>query len=187
MRDRILEAARDLFYEKGLDATSMRDIAAAVGLVPSSLYNHFPTKDSLVKAVMERNFEAVDPQIEPLFEAEPSVELLWTVLQAHAFQHIRSLKETMLFHLQGAHMPQQVRERVLELRHVYEERFYRLAEELAELGLVTRHEPRTRMRFLLSAGAGINSWFQPGGRLNAEAVARVYADMGLAALDARRD
>ncbi|MGE5594722.1 MAG: TetR/AcrR family transcriptional regulator [Hyphomicrobiales bacterium] len=183
MRDRILEAAADLFFEKGLDGTSMRDIAAAVGLVPSSLYNHFPTRDSLITAVMERSFELVDGTVRGLFDEPPSVGLLRRVLEAHALQHVHGIKETMVFEFEGRHMPEAVRNRVVELRHIYERRFYDLADRLAEMGLVTRDETRTRMRLLLSAGGKIGDWFQPGGRFTEEEVAAIYAQFGLASLD----
>lgn len=38
VRKAILDACRDLLYERGYEGTSMRDIARRVGLVPSSLY-----------------------------------------------------------------------------------------------------------------------------------------------------
>lgn len=46
-RDRILEAARELFSERGIDVT-MRDIARAAGVGPATLYRRFPTKQLLV-------------------------------------------------------------------------------------------------------------------------------------------
>lgn len=47
-RDRIRTAATALFAERGLDAVSVRDIAAAVGMKPSNLYAHYPSRDALV-------------------------------------------------------------------------------------------------------------------------------------------
>ena len=184
MRNNILEAARDLFFEKGLDGTSMRDIASAVGLVPSSLYNHFPTKDSLVLAVMENSFETVDGKLRGLFEESPSIQLLYRVLEAHALQHVHGIKETMVFEFEGRHMPPVVRRRVVELRHIYERRFYDLADKLAAMGLLSPDETRTRMRFLLSAGVDIGTWFQAGGRMDEQEIADAYARFGLSALGA---
>lgn len=64
--DRILDAAEELFAARGLAGTSVRDIASAVQLNPASLYNHFPSKQALYEAVLERG---VRPLLEVLEEA----------------------------------------------------------------------------------------------------------------------
>jgi AcrR family transcriptional regulator len=50
----ILDAAERLFADRGYDGTSLRDIADAVGVKVPSLYNHFPSKAELYRAVLER-------------------------------------------------------------------------------------------------------------------------------------
>ena len=49
---RIEQAALALFVEKGVAATSVRDIAAAVGLSDGALYRHYPSKDELVRQMV---------------------------------------------------------------------------------------------------------------------------------------
>ena len=51
---RILDAAEDLFAEKGYSATSLGDVADRVGIRSPSLYNHFRNKEALYAAVLER-------------------------------------------------------------------------------------------------------------------------------------
>jgi len=52
--ERILDAAEAVFAEQGYAGTSLRDVAERVGLRIPSLYNHFPGKESLYTAVLER-------------------------------------------------------------------------------------------------------------------------------------
>lgn len=52
--ERILDAAEDLFAEKGYSATSLGDVADRVGIRSPSLYNHFRNKEALYEAVLER-------------------------------------------------------------------------------------------------------------------------------------
>src|SRR5689334_9255315 len=56
-RSEILDAAKALFLSQGYSATSMRDIASAAGgRAVGGLYNHFPTKEAIFKALIaERN------------------------------------------------------------------------------------------------------------------------------------
>jgi len=67
-RDRILDTAEALFAERGLAATPVRDIAAAVGLTPASLYNHFEGKEALYAAVLERGVRPLVDVLESLAE-----------------------------------------------------------------------------------------------------------------------
>ncbi len=57
--ERILDAAESLFAERGYGATTLRDVAAAVGIRNPSLYNHFSSKESLYAAVLERGIRPV--------------------------------------------------------------------------------------------------------------------------------
>jgi AcrR family transcriptional regulator len=54
MRDRIVEAAAELFYAQGLRAVSAEKVIAQVGISKVTFYRHFPTKDELIVAYLER-------------------------------------------------------------------------------------------------------------------------------------
>jgi AcrR family transcriptional regulator len=54
MRERIVEAAAELFYAQGLRAVSAEKIIAQVGITKVTFYRHFPTKDDLIVAYLER-------------------------------------------------------------------------------------------------------------------------------------
>jgi AcrR family transcriptional regulator len=49
-RDRLLAAASDLFYERGIQATGVDSLIAAAGVAKATFYRHFPSKDDLVAA-----------------------------------------------------------------------------------------------------------------------------------------
>jgi AcrR family transcriptional regulator len=51
-RRALLDAALDLFAEKGFFGTSLRDVATAVGVRESAIYNYFPSKDALFEALI---------------------------------------------------------------------------------------------------------------------------------------
>jgi len=58
-RARIVEAAADLVYERGVAATSLDDIMAASRTSKSQLYHYFADKDALICAVIVRQTERV--------------------------------------------------------------------------------------------------------------------------------
>ena len=60
MKERILETADKLFYLQGIRAIGVDTIAAEIGISKRTLYNHFPSKDALIAAYLERRFAARD-------------------------------------------------------------------------------------------------------------------------------
>jgi AcrR family transcriptional regulator len=52
--ERILDAAEEVFAERGFDAASLGDVADRVGIRPQAIYNHFKGKRELYAAVLER-------------------------------------------------------------------------------------------------------------------------------------
>jgi AcrR family transcriptional regulator len=53
-RDRILRAADELFYARGLHAVGVNEIVARASTVKASLYAHFPTKDALIAGYLQQ-------------------------------------------------------------------------------------------------------------------------------------
>jgi AcrR family transcriptional regulator len=68
MKDRILEIADRLFYLRGIRAVGVDTIAAEVGISKRTLYNHFPSKDELIAAYLERRFIKAPPSDKPPIE-----------------------------------------------------------------------------------------------------------------------
>jgi TetR/AcrR family transcriptional regulator, cholesterol catabolism regulator len=64
-RSRILQIALSLMSQRGVDGTSMRDLASAAGLNVASLYHYFPSKRDLLEAVLiEHGFFPVQARTE---------------------------------------------------------------------------------------------------------------------------
>ncbi len=135
-RERILAAAAQRFLDAGYVETSLRDLAADVGMKAGSMYYHFESKDALLVAVLERGmtfmveaFEEVAADHPPA-ENEPAEERL----AAHVAAHLRALHDNRAF--TAGHVtlfrtaPAAVRAAVLPLRDDYEARWTTLLGEL---------------------------------------------------------
>ncbi|MGV9775454.1 TetR/AcrR family transcriptional regulator [Streptosporangium sp. NPDC003464] len=59
-RTRIQETALKLFVEQGYEATSLREIAEALGVTKAALYYHFKSKDEIVTSLAENRLHAVE-------------------------------------------------------------------------------------------------------------------------------
>jgi AcrR family transcriptional regulator len=56
LRTSILDAARTLFVERGIEAVSMREIARQINYSATTLYHHFADKEALLQAVCDEDF-----------------------------------------------------------------------------------------------------------------------------------
>jgi len=59
-RDRVLQVAQALFAERGYQGSSLRDIAKRIGIKAPSLLHHFPSKQQLYLAVLDKMFESLE-------------------------------------------------------------------------------------------------------------------------------
>jgi AcrR family transcriptional regulator len=81
-REEILKTALGLFAEKGFDATSTKQIATEAGIAEGLIFHYFPTKASLLTAILEDRLEgrrAFRNQLRPLLEEakdRPASEVL---------------------------------------------------------------------------------------------------------------
>jgi AcrR family transcriptional regulator len=82
-RQRILQISLELMSQRGVDGTSMRDLAAACNLNVASLYHYFPSKRELLEAVLgESGMLPVKVRRPKPEDADPFVSLLVTILRS---------------------------------------------------------------------------------------------------------
>lgn len=75
-RDRILRAARRLFYARGVRDVGMNELVEAAGTGKNVLYRHFPGKDELVLAYLEEFAEQLDAQTDEATSGLPPAQAL---------------------------------------------------------------------------------------------------------------
>jgi AcrR family transcriptional regulator len=76
MAERILETTERLFYGQGIRAIGVDTIAAEAGISKRTLYNHFPSKDALVLAYLNRRFLALTTADDKLAGRPPAEQIL---------------------------------------------------------------------------------------------------------------
>jgi len=76
MRERILDAARSLFLEKGYHGTSLRNIAERIGYSAGNIYLYYRDKDEIIHALHEQGFRRMLAMIAPLRHVADPMERL---------------------------------------------------------------------------------------------------------------
>ena len=150
----------------------MRDIAKAVGMLPGSIYYHFPSKDDLLLAIYRAGVE----QITETFEAAiDPLEDPWQRLQAGMSALIRAVSEEssytrVIFKVLPEDVPQ-YRQELIKLRDTFESIFGAL---ISDLPLQRWVDKRLLRLMLLGAGNHAQLWFSPGGRQSAEEISKYF-------------
>lgn len=67
-KDRIFDAAEQLFAERGFDAISLRRITSEAGVNLAAIHYHFGSKEALILAVLERHIEVINRQRHALLD-----------------------------------------------------------------------------------------------------------------------
>jgi AcrR family transcriptional regulator len=86
-RERIIQAAFALFAERGFYGVSISDVAESAGLVKSSIYHHFESKEALYLAVLNETFDKIS--------AEMKANAVGADWQTRLKGAIRALAQTM--------------------------------------------------------------------------------------------
>lgn len=82
-RQKILDAARDLFVQNGFDATSMRAIADRIEYTPTAIYHHFQNKEALLDELCSQDFRELARSFQRIGKVADPVERIVRAGQAY--------------------------------------------------------------------------------------------------------
>jgi AcrR family transcriptional regulator len=156
----ILDATACLFRQKGYTVTSMRDIAAASGMLAGSLYYHFESKDELLVAVYAEGVRRISASVRAALDRKLPP---WTRLEAVCAAHLAALLEDsdyaqVVIRVRPDDAPGAA-DRLVALRDDYERLF---AEALEQLPLAPRTDRRALRLMLLGALNWSQTWYRSG-------------------------
>lgn len=130
-REDVLRKASALIARHGFDSTSMRDIAAAVDMLPGSLYYHFPSKEDMLLAIHER---VVTDMIADTEAAIAKGTTPWDRLERAAVAHLKALLGSgnlvTIISPNFAEDREELNQKLKAHRREYEEIFKRLFDEI---------------------------------------------------------
>jgi AcrR family transcriptional regulator len=176
----VREAALNLFAERGYHATSMRDIAAALGLQAPSLYNHVSAKQDLLREVMVETMDLLLVQVAAAIASTPDVtEQLRRATEAHVRYHAVHRRNVRVGNYEIPALEQPHRRAVVERRRKYSQIILELIERGVQAGRFDCHSPLLATYAILQMGIGVAMWFREDGPLTADSVAYQYGDIAL--------
>jgi AcrR family transcriptional regulator len=187
-RSDIIQAAAQIFRQKGYHGTSMQDIADAVHLQKASLYHHVSGKQEILVDILDRALDLLIEDIEEVAKSEiKPEEKVRQAMQAYVgrltedtdlaavlMQEHRSLADD----LHAAHIARRDR-----LESIWRE----ILREGTKSGDFRPTDEVITTFAILGVLNWMISWYQPGGRLSAEEIANQFGDIFLIGLRNGRD
>jgi TetR/AcrR family transcriptional regulator, cholesterol catabolism regulator len=182
--EEVYAAALRLFREKGYHATSMQDIAEAVGLYKGSLYHYIGGKQDLLVQVFERALGGLLDEVEHIAADEslrPSQQLR-LVIVAHVQAVASNLDALTVYLHEFRALAGEALDRVRQQRERYRILLERVIERGVRTGELATDDVDIVTLGVLGMCNWIVQWYRPGGRLNAEEIGQRFADLVLGGL-----
>ncbi|MBO6850284.1 MAG: TetR family transcriptional regulator [Marinobacter sp.] len=181
-RGRLLKEAARLFRDKGYERTTVRDLAAAVGIQSGSLFHHFRTKEDILKAVMVETIRLNTALMQAAMDAvDAPRDKLRALIRAELESINGQTGEAMaVLVFEWRSLSEDAQAAVLELRDIYEQLWLDVLEAVKAAGYL-RAEPFVVRRLLTGALSWTVTWYRPDGGLSLDGLTdQVVAMMGLA-------
>lgn len=169
-REEVLAAAAGCFMRRGYEATTMDDVAEALGATKGRVYHHFRSKPDLFFAVYRRAMEINRNAVKPAYlSGGTGAERLAAMARAHAlvmmehqsFQRVvtQGLDLWRFGGAEGEHAA--VFAELMGLRRDYEDLFRRALEEARADGSLRVRDRSLAVRNLLGALNWVTVWYSP--------------------------
>jgi TetR/AcrR family transcriptional regulator, cholesterol catabolism regulator len=174
-KERIVEAAVDLFHRQGYNATSLRQIADDVGLQVGSLYNHMSSKEQLLfdimRDVMEELIEHTEEEMASV--GSDSLDRVLAFLRASIHFHATRQKQTFIGNSELRGLSPEHRAEIVELRDRYETMLRETLQAAQDDGALEVSDVQLATFAALALCTSVATWYRPNGRLSLEDLDRL--------------
>jgi AcrR family transcriptional regulator len=187
-QDVILDAASRLFSSRGYHATSVQDIADAVGILKGSLYHHFESKEAILYRIVKEPIARLYRTVGEIAEAPGSAS---AKLERAAAAHVQAFHDHYPHLFVYLRETEDVRRRFRASAGLGPRAYERLWGNIVQGGmkageLRTDLDPTVVVYGLLGMLNWLYKWYDPNGRLGPSEIAAQFSALALSGLSVRR-
>ena len=171
-RNAVLQAAAQLFNERGFHATSLDDIAARLNVTKPTLYYYVKNKDEILLQCVGKGLAMMLEGIDASRAAGgKAIDQLMTCMQVYA-RIVTQDFGMCLIRVGDEQVPPESRKELRRLKSAIDQEFRRLVAEGVAEGSIQPCDPKITAFVIAGALSWIGRWYQPGGEYTAEQVAQ---------------
>jgi len=171
-KEQIFQVAEKLFKEKGFMATSMRDIAAELGIEAASLYSHIKSKDEILETICFRMADqflnAFEEVNDIYFNAEEKLKM---AINSHVKILATDLCASSVFIREWRHLNEPKLTEFKGLRNKYENEFRKVLRTGEDENLFEVADKKFAVLTILSSLNWITEWYKPDGNMKPDEIA----------------
>lgn len=188
-RAEVLEAATRVFHEKGYEASSIQDVADALGLLKGSLYYYIDSKEDLLFAIIDEVHRSTLEQLDRWLEVEgDELTRLRAFLHAQILIYCRDVAKVGVFLHDFRSLSDEHQQRILAERDRLDRALRDLIRAGQREGLIAAEvDPKLAAMAIFGMTNWLSTWWQPTGPSTPEQVAEQFTDIAIAGLAARSD
>ncbi|NEA25547.1 TetR/AcrR family transcriptional regulator [Actinomadura bangladeshensis] len=186
-RAELLATAAEVFASQGYSATTVRKVADAAGILGGSLYYHFDSKESMADEILRTFLDEMWAGYERILAADLSARDTLEAVVAQSFRSIdRHRPAVVLYQNESKHLATSERfHYLLDSQRRFEEMWLSLLDRGVKEGAFRADLDRTLVyRFIRDTVWVAANWYQHGGRLSADDIAKQYLAMFLEGIQA---
>jgi AcrR family transcriptional regulator len=177
----LLSTATRLFRARGFHATSMQDLAEALGMNRGSLYHYIESKDDLLWWIVDDAMARLRSSVEPILTSEgPAAERLRGAIGAHLAFAAEYSDELSLVQIELRSLSPDRRTLLLGQRDAYEGCWRATLQEAVAEGAIRDIDVRLTGIAILSVCNWFTQWYHRDGALRVDEIAAVFSDLFLA-------
>ena len=167
-KDVITRKASALFRKKGFPATSMRDIAEAIGVEASSLYNHIESKSEVLEYVCFRIGRLFINHLKEVeFNKQNNLSKIESILRFHISMMIEEYESVYIAEHEWRHLPEPFLNDFKNQRRNYRSRLAAILQKGIDAKEIDAVNPYVAVLTILSAISGIEGWQKSGKKIDA--------------------
>lgn len=160
-KDTITRTAATLFKTKGYTASSMRELAEAVGVEAPSLYNHIGSKSELLQILCFKVAAAFTKHLDNTeYTKGSTLDKIESIIRFHIKMMLNDFDEVYVANHEWKHLKEPHFSGFLDQRRNYEKRLVQLVQEGINSGELHNTDPRVAVLTILSAVRGLEFWQQ---------------------------
>jgi AcrR family transcriptional regulator len=165
----ILKKAAAMFREKGFAATSMRDLADAVGIEAASLYNHIRSKNEILEAICFDVANVFNTHLEVVESSyQKTISKIEQLLRFHIQQMTGNYESVYVSDREWKHLDDPYLSNFQTQRRNYRKKFAAIIEKGIAENEIRKIDAPTAVLIMLHAVSGIESWHRSKDRINAQ-------------------